>query len=94
MEKIQSGYPLPGLQHQDLLKASLLKGSEMQAAYQSWRGGVDFEMEVESASIRLLPLLYNNIKQAEIEDSILARLKGIYRKRWSESNMFFYNFST
>ena len=94
MEKIQSGYPLPGLQHQDLLKASLLKGSEMQAAYQSWRGGVDFEMEVESASIRLLPLLYNNIKQAEIEDSILARLKGIYRKRWSESNMFFYKIAS
>ena len=34
--------------------------------------------------------MYDNIKQVGIEDSILARLKGIYRKRWSQSNIFFY----
>ena len=89
-EIAQSGFPIPGLHHQNLLKAALLNGADMQKAYSLWRDNVDFENEVESASIRLLPLLYNNISKAPFGDEIFARLKGIYRKRWSEGNIFFY----
>ena len=51
-EIAQSGFPIPGLHHQNLLKAALLNGADMQKAYSLWRDNVDFENEVESASIR------------------------------------------
>ena len=56
----KSKSPFPTVTQILLLKASLMSGIEMQLAFEEWDSKVDFEKEIDYASFRLLPLLYNN----------------------------------
>nr|NQU92800.1 nucleotidyltransferase family protein [Bacteroidota bacterium] len=85
-----SGSPFPTEPQQFLLQAALLSGNDMLLALQKWRELVDFETDIRFASFRMLPLLYQNLHQHNIDDPIMPRLKGIYRKAWSNNHILFH----
>jgi len=89
----QAESPFPTNRQLLLLQAALLSGNDMLSAWKKWKEEVDFENEVEHASFRLLPLLYQNLHQHKIDDPLIDRLKGIYRKAWSHNHLLFYKCS-
>jgi hypothetical protein len=85
-----AGNPFPSEKHELLLKAALLKGGDMFKAYRQWKAMVDFEKDVENASFRTLPLLYQNLHAHGVTDELMPRFKGIYRKAWSKNQLLFF----
>lgn len=81
--------PFPNTAQELLLKAALMDGTAARDAWQHWRGMVDFETEVDGGSLRLLPLVYQNLLCLKVEDPLMLRLKGIYRKSWSNNHLLF-----
>src|SRR5439155_10104749 len=77
-------WPTP-LQEQLLLAA--LGDPEDAAA--AWRGlPPSFSLdELEPGSFELMPLIYRNLSSAGHRDSVLPRLKGIYRRTWARNNL-------
>jgi len=69
-----------------LLRASLLRGPGIIQAWQEWRKNDDLDY-VDTASFRLLPLLYHNLASFDPTAAELPRLKGIYRYFWAGSQM-------
>jgi hypothetical protein len=63
----------------------------MSAAFHDWRRLTDFETDIESATFRLLPLLYHNLHNHGFQDPLMPRLKGIYRNSWSKNQLLFFH---
>jgi hypothetical protein len=77
--------------HQELaLRAALLKGNEAIDAWRDWRASVDID-KLDPGSYRLLPLVYQNLRAHGVKDTLMSRLKGIYRLTWYENQMSFHN---
>lgn len=72
-----------------LLRACLFSGADAAAAWTAWRTRVNFD-DIDAASYRLVPLLYQNLRREKIEDALLGRLKGIYRHTWSRNQLLFH----
>ena len=64
-----------------LLKAALLKEQSAMSAWEQWKSQIDIET-LSSADYALLPQLYQNLLDHQVEDAHLARLKGVYRRNW------------
>ena len=64
-----------------LLHAALFQGEEAVNRWQQWRDAVDIET-LDSESYHLLPLLCQNLVAHQVEDTHMARLKGVYRRHW------------
>jgi hypothetical protein len=64
-----------------LLKAALGAGEDALAAWRSWCAGVDIE-RLDTASHRLLPLLYRNLERLGARHPDVARYRGVYRQVW------------
>jgi len=86
----EHGHPIPSPNQEILLKACLLKGEQAITAFRQWIDKVDFEKDVESGSFRLLPLLYHNLRNHDVSDDLMPRLRGIYRNSWSKNHILFY----
>ncbi len=72
---------------QELLLAIALGGQgEVEAAWQDVRPQLDLD-RLEPGSFALMPLVYRALSQAEVKDSRLERLKGIYRSTWAKNNL-------
>ena len=69
-----------------LLKMCVKNGEEAEQAWQAWRTHVNLD-DIDPASYRLLPLAYRNLVNLGVEDSLLGRLKGIYRHSWYKNQM-------
>ena len=82
-----SPFPSPG--HELLLKAALFKADDAKQAWLHWRATTDFERDVDSGSQRLLPLVFHNLLEHRIDDPVMLRLKGMYRKTWSANHFLF-----
>lgn len=76
-----------------LLKAALLEKADAVDAWEKWKSNTDFEDNLDQGSFRLLPLLYKNLKRHNLEDSLMNRLKGVYRLAWYENQKLFYDMS-
>ncbi len=87
---LQQHAPFPNPAQELLLKASLFSGDAMLDAWEDWKRLVDFEKDVDHGSLRLLPLLYYNLHRHQIDDPLMLRLKGIYRKSWSRNQILFH----
>lgn len=85
-----SGSPYPSQNQELLLQAALLDGHKMLDAWEKWTAIVDFETDIESASFRMLPLLYFNLHSQSIDHHLMPRLKGIYRQSWSKNHILFH----
>ena len=67
-----------------LLCACLLSGNEAVTAWRQWKE--IFELgSFDDASRRLLPLLYRNLKDQDIQEPSIARLKEEYLYTWSQN---------
>ncbi len=71
-----------------VLHAALDPGPQALAAWQRWRGRVDFD-EVDHGSTRLLPLVYRNLGADSFDVGVAGRLKGLYRRSWSHNQLIF-----
>jgi len=91
MKKREGGFR-PTQQQELLLRAALLKDSDAVAAWKEWRSRVDIDAvdRLDPGSYRLLPLLYRNLKNQQIEDPIMMKLKGVYRLTWYKNQMLFH----
>ncbi|MBX3001088.1 MAG: nucleotidyltransferase family protein [Caldilineaceae bacterium] len=79
-------WPTP---HQELLlRAALLDKDSALAAWTQWRAEVNIEeIHPDPDSYHLLPLVYHNLKQLEMDDPFMQRMKGIHRRAWVENEM-------
>ena len=73
-------------QQELLLKAALFSGNDAISAWEKWRTNTDLD-SIDPGSYRLLPLLYNNLIKLKINDTLMKRLKGIYRRTWYENQI-------
>ncbi len=79
-------YPHP--EQELLLAAALLPGTEAIAAWAEWHARVNFERKQwDVGSFRLLPLVYRTLQQNGTDDPVMDRLKGIYRRAWTEGQL-------
>lgn len=87
----RAGGAFPNLSQELLLKAALLDRDISIPAWQEWRKKVDFELDVDHGSFRLLPLAYQNLSSNGYTDDLVnGRLKGIYRQAWIKNQQLFY----
>jgi hypothetical protein len=77
----------PTEQQEQLLRAALLSGPESLQAWESWRNGVDDVMTLDAGSVRMLPLLYRNLKAQGVDHPWMGRFRGTYRKAWYQNRV-------
>jgi Uncharacterised nucleotidyltransferase len=69
-----------------LVEVALSDGPVALRAWQELRPELDLQT-LEDTAYPLLPLVYKTLETAGIDDSDLARLKGIYRNTWVRNNL-------
>jgi len=79
---------LPNPEQVLLLRAALLDGNEALEAWNRWSDTVNLD-DIDSGSHRLLPLLYKNLKDLEVDGSKLGRIKGVYKHTWMRNQLVF-----
>lgn len=83
----------PSAEQRLLLQAALANGEKARAAYLAWRSGIDLEADFAWSALRLLPLVYHNLKSAGHDDRFMGRLKGVHRRAWYETHQLFHHVS-
>ena len=78
----------PNQNQELLLKAALLTDRSAVEAWRKWAAQEDFD-NLEYASVRLIPLLYQNLSNLGVKEPILARYKGVYKKFWFQNQLLF-----
>ena len=71
-----------------LLRAALLRGPQVIAAWDEWRSSVHPD-RLDAASYRLLPQLYKNVHAHGIRGPLVDKLKGVYRLTWYKNQISF-----
>jgi hypothetical protein len=64
-----------------LLRAALLEGKSGAAAWRELRPGFRLD-DLDTPSTALLPLLRRQLEHRGIDDPLLPRLRGVYRRTW------------
>jgi hypothetical protein len=80
----------PNDEQQLVLQAIFASPERACEAYQAWRDRLDIEQNFDGAVMRLLPLLYLRLLQLGLNDPLTGRLKGVYRRVWSETHALFH----
>jgi hypothetical protein len=75
------------------LQAALMKGEDAINAWKEWSNTVDLEGYHDSATFRIMPLLYLNLQRHGIKDPFMNKLKGIYRKAWYKNQRLYHDMS-
>jgi Uncharacterised nucleotidyltransferase len=76
----------PDASQRKLLSAALADDPTALTAWRSWRESEDIE-NIDSASFRLLPLIYRRLKVLAPDDPLLSRLKIVYRHTWFKNQL-------
>jgi Uncharacterised nucleotidyltransferase len=71
-----------------VLHAALDEREPARTAWERWRAAVDFD-DVDHGSTRLLPLVYRNLGPDSFDTEVAGRLKGLYRRSWSQNQLLF-----
>jgi hypothetical protein len=71
----------PTRQQALLLRAALLQGRPALDAWQGWKSQADID-HLDPGSFRVLPQLYQNLTSLQVQDPLMRKLKGIYRRSW------------
>src|ERR1035438_1490926 len=72
-----------------VLKAALLPAKPARAAFGEWLGLIDIDKDFDQGTFRLLPLMYDNLRQHGVDHPLMSRLKGICRLTWYKNNKLF-----
>ena len=57
--------------------------------WEEWKGLVDFD-DADAGTVRLVPLIYRNLLAQEVQDPLIGKLKGIYRRTWYRNQLVFH----
>jgi Uncharacterised nucleotidyltransferase len=76
----------PSPSQRELLEVALGSAVDAQAAWQRLRPTLDLD-NLEPGSFTLLPLVYQALVENGSDDSLLPRLKGIYKNTWVRNNL-------
>lgn len=71
------------------LRAALWSGERALQSWEDWKTLVDFD-DVDGGTVRLLPLIYRNLLAARVQDPLMGKLKGIYRRAWYRNQLVFH----
>jgi len=71
-----------------VLHAALDEREAARTAWERWRAVVEFD-DVDHGSTRLLPLVYRNLGPDSFDAEVGGRLKGLYRRSWSQNQLLF-----
>ena len=88
-----SGGCRPTGEQELLLRAALLKGKDALDAWREWKAGVDID-RLDAGSLRLLPLLYRNLRNHGIEDPLMKTFRGVHRYIWYKNRIIFHNLAS
>jgi hypothetical protein len=80
---------LPTPEQQSLLNACLFDGEEAIASWRFWRNTVDLK-RIDMGSVRLLPLLAENLKRLGIDDPSFGTYRGVQRRTWARNQLLFH----
>ena len=80
------GYAVEHKLPQSLLKAALLKDERAIKTWRAWQSLVD-ENDLDEASHRLLPLLYQNLSRLGVDQDELSKYKQVYRFYWYKNQL-------
>ena len=86
METNHEGFFWPTREQELLLKATLLKGEQAIAAWKNWAAAINFD-QLDAGSQRLLPLLYRNLVDNNIQHPAINIYKGFYRMTWYKNSL-------
>lgn len=86
MDNDPKGYFWPTQEQELLLKATLYTGGESIVAWKNWAAAVDFD-KLDYGSQRLLPLLYKNLANQNVDHPALNIYKGFYRMTWYRNRL-------
>src|SRR5262249_44304319 len=86
----QLGTSWPNHEQQLVLQAIFAEPERAREAYLAWRGTLDIEQPFDGAVMRLLPLLYLRLLKIGLNDPLTGRLKGVYRRAWSDTHTLFH----
>ena len=91
-KKANEGDYWPTREQELLLRAALLQGPDAINAWHEWKASVELE-QLDQGSLRLLPLLYQNLRTHGVEEPIMNKLKGVYRMTWYRNQTLFHYMS-
>ena len=86
----QLGVIWPNPEQSLVLQAIFAQPEQARAAFFAWRAVLDIEQPFDGALMRLLPLLYLRMLKIGLEDPLMGRLKGTYRRAWSDTHALFH----
>jgi hypothetical protein len=76
----------PSAAHRLILRAALLDGEPAQRAWREWLARDDIA-SLDCATSALLPRLYLNFKDAELESQTRSTLRGVYGRTWAKNQI-------
>lgn len=71
-----------------LLRSCLCPGQEAVDAWRAWQARVAFD-DLDVASMRLIPMLYHNLRTLGVDDPDLGRYQGLSRRSWYMNQLLF-----
>lgn len=80
----------PDLSDELLLRGSLLDGPEAIAAWQRWHNRADYE-RLDYTQLRMLPVLYANLRKQGVSHPILHRYRATMRRFWAENQVLYHH---
>ncbi len=86
----QLGTVWPNHEQQLVLRTIFAPPERAREAYAAWRSTVQIEQPFDGAVMRLLPLLYLRTLEIGLNDPLTGRLKGVYRRAWSDTHALFH----
>jgi hypothetical protein len=86
----QLGSVWPNHEQQLVLQTIFAQPERAREAYFAWRSTLDTEQPFDGAVMRLLPLLYLRVLKIGLNDPLTGRLKGVYRRAWSDTHALFH----
>ncbi len=77
----------PNEQQQRILRIALGSSHDPTADFTLWCQQIDLDGDIEPASYRLLPLVYDRLRACASRHPEMARLRGIYQHSWCETQL-------
>jgi hypothetical protein len=88
-ELAEDGLPWPTGSQALIVKAVIGPADQVETAFRAWRNAINIDDHMDGGTYRLLPLLYQRLHDLGIEDPLMGRLKGVYRRAWVETHSLF-----
>lgn len=90
-ELADGGLPFPSGLQALMVKAAIGPDDGVADAFRSWREQVDIDDHMDGGTYRLLPMVYDRMRKLGIDDPLMGRMKGVYRRAWVETHGLFHD---